>query len=597
MVQFDFAFWYTAVLIAGMTIALVRELYEPDIIIFSVLILLVAGGVIDVKESFAGFSNTGMLTVGFLFIVAGALQKTGVLNQLGVLLLGGIGRLESKFIRLLLPVSVFSAFFNNTPIVAMFIPVIRFWARKYDYPVSKFMIPLSYAAILGGTCTLIGTSTTLVVHGLMLQNGLRGMDFFEITPVGLPVALIGILTLSLAGHRLLPRRGEPMRELGEQTREFVIEMKVEPEYRHIGRTIEEAGLRHLKGLYLFQIERGGDVLATVGPREKILKGDRLFFTGLPETIVDLQRTPGLSLIKDHTFDLKNYDSDELGTYEVVISANSPLIGKNVRESHFRSRYNAVILAIHRSGERIEKKIGDIVLHAGDTLLILAQGDFIKKWYHSRDFYLVSKSSSPPSKPQWYSVFSISVLAAMIIAMATGVVPILIAVCAAALILILAKCISPEDARDSVDWSVLVVIASALGISKAVDQSGVAHFIASTLISAVGSLGVIGLLTAVYFTTSLYTEIITNNAAAALVFPIALALTQQTGLDPRPFLIAVAIAASASFATPIGYQTNLMVYGPGGYRFRDYLRIGIPMNLFIGFLAISIIYLIYFTPVG
>jgi di/tricarboxylate transporter len=590
---FDFSFIYTAVLITSMTVLLVREVLEPDVIVFSTLILLLLGRVITVSEAFAGFSNHGMLTIAFLFIVAAALQRSDLLNILMAGMLKQRGSTPSKLVRLMLPVSAISAFFNNTPIVAMMIPVLRQWTRKTGRPVSRFMIPLSYASILGGICTLIGTSTTLVVHGLMTENGLEGLSFFEISSVGVPTALIGLILISLIGYRLLPDRTSPLVELGENTREFVVEMKVGEGFRHTGRTISEAGLRHLKGLYLFQIERDDRVLPVVGPEEKILRGDRLFFVGLPSTLIELQKTPGLVTVKDPDFDLSNYDSDYLGTFEAVVSPNSPLIGKSVRDSDFRSRYQAVILGIHRSGERIRRKVGDIVIKSGDTLLILARNSFAERWYHSGDFYLVSRAEAPPSKPRRYSLPSISILAAMIIAMATGLLPILLAVCLAAVLLIITGCISVEDARDSIDWKVLLIIASAFGISRAMVNSGVANYIAMNLISALESLGPLGLIAGTYFIASLYTEIITNNAAAALVFPIALVVAREAGLDPRPFLIALAIAASASFATPIGYQTNLMVYGPGGYRFSDYLRIGIPLNIIIGIIAVASIYLLYF----
>ena len=593
--MFDFPFWYTLTLVFVMTIVLVKEIFDPDIVIFSSLLLLIVGRVIDIKEAFIGFSNSGMLTVGFLFIVAKALQETGVLNKLGDILLGNSKRsMSARLLRFLFPVSAISAFFNNTPIVAMLIPIIHSWARKNEYSVSKFLIPLSYAAILGGTCTLIGTSTNLVVHGLMLESGIGGMSFFEISRIGIPLMFIGIFAVSTCGHRFLPDRKEPIVELGDQTREFVIELRVQSDYRYLGSSIEEAGLRHLRGLFLFQIERDQEILAPVGHDEKIQLGDRLFFTGLPKTIIELQKTPGLTVLKDTKFDLKNYDSDELKTFEAVISPTSPLIGYNVRGSNFRSRYNAAILAIHRSGERIQKKIGDIVLRAGDTLLILAGHNFLKDWYNSNDFYLVSESERIPSKPRWYSIFSLSILVLMILAMALNILPILASVSIAALVLIISKCITPQDARKSVEWSVLLIIASSFGIAKALNNSGVAYFLANKLITIVGSFGILGILAGVYFMTSLYTEIITNNAAAALLFPISFSAASQAGVDPRPFLIAVAIGASASFATPLGYQTNLMVYGPGGYKFKDFMKIGIPMNIFIGVIAISIIYLLNFA---
>lgn len=591
----EFAFWYTIIVLVAMTIVLIKEIFEPELVVFSVLLLLVIGNVINVKEALAGFSNSGMLTVGVLFVVADALKQTGMLNTIGTILLGrDQKRITGKLLRFLFPVSFLSAFFNNTPIVAMLIPTIHSWAKKHDYAVSKFLIPLSYAAILGGICTLIGTSTNLVVHGLMIESGIGGMSFFEVSRIGVPITIIGIIIIATLIYRILPDRKEPMIELGENTREFVVELKVEANYQHLGRTVEEAGLRHLKGLFLFQIERGDFVLAPVGPDERISLGDRLFFTGIPTMIIELQRTPGLSLIKDSKYDLKNYDSDYLKTYEAVISPSSPLKGMNVRESNFRSHYSAVIIAIHRNGERIQKKIGDIVLRAGDTLLILAKHDFLKKWYNSKDFNLISESENIPSKPKTYGYIALIIFVLMIIAMVTEIVPIVIATAIAAVSLVFSGCISRNDAQKSIQWNVLIIIASAFGISKALDNSGVAQFLAERLIYFVGSIGAIGILAGVYFMTSFYTEIITNNAAAALVFPIAIAAAHQAGLDPRPFAIAVAIGASASFATPIGYQTNLMVYGPGGYKFSDFLKIGVPMNLLVGFFAIAIIYFIYFV---
>jgi di/tricarboxylate transporter len=589
----SFQFWYTLTLLVTLSIILISEWIETDIAIFTALLLLVLGGVIDMQEAVSGFSNQGMLTVGFLFVVAASLQRTGILNTIGEKLLGDPGSTSKILFRFLPPVSAISAFFNNTPIVLMLIPVINLWAKKTNRSVSKFLIPLSYAAILGGLCTLIGTSTTLVVHGLMLEQGMKGISFFEMSKVGIPIAIIGLILISTIVHRFLPDRKDPITRLGGQTREFVVVMITGEDYPNIGKSIEAAGLRHLKGLFLFQIERNNQLINPVIPEEILQPGDRLFFTGLPETIMELQKLPGLYLLKKATLDLKHFDSDQMGVYEAVISPNSPLIGENIRKSNFRSKYNAVIIAIHRSGERINKKIGDIVIHPGDTLLILAKHGFVERWYHSGDFYLVSKSTDVSSKPRKYMIISSSVLIGMIVIMALNLVPVLLAVGIAAVILILSKCISPHDARNSIDWKVLLVIASAFGIAQAMENSGVASYLASQLILLSTSTGILGMLATVYFMTSIYTEIITNNAAAALVFPIAYSVATQAGIDPRPFLITVAIGASASFATPIGYQTNLMVYGPGGYRFKDFLKIGIPMNIMIGICAILIIYICYY----
>ena len=591
-------FWYTAILVVLMTLALIRELYDPELIIFGTLLLLMAGGILDVKEALAGFSNSGMITIGFLFVVAEAVKNTGVLNQFGEWLMGRNSKtwLSAKLLRFLVPVSLISAFFNNTPIVAMLIPTIHNWAKKHAFAVSKLLIPLSYAAILGGMCTLIGTSTNLIVHGMMLESGMPGMGFFEITKVVLPAALLSLLFITMIGHRLLPDRKEPYLQVGENTREFVVALKVGPEYQYLGHTVEQAGLRHLRGLFLFQVERRGELITPVGPEERIRINDRLFFTGLPETIIELQKTPGLRLLKDAGFDLKNYDATFIRAYEAVISPSSPLRGINVRESQFRSRYNAVIIAIHRNGERVKQKIGDIVLREGDTLLMLAGRDFIGKWYNSKDFYLISQSVQVPSKPRKKTWFAITVFIGMIAAMAAGILPLVVTTGIAVMALVLTRCITKSEAQMSIQWNVLVIIASSFGIARALQNAGVADFLANSIVYGMGQWGVVGVLVGIYLMTNLYTEFITNNAAAALLFPVAAAAAAQLNADPRPFVMAVAVAASASFATPIGYQTNLMVYSPGGYKFRDYLKIGLPLNVCVGAISIFAIYWIYMKAV-
>ena len=488
--------------------------------------------------------------------------------------------------------SVISAFINNTPVVAMFIPAIRSWAEKNHYASSKYLIPLSYAAILGGTCTLIGTSTNLIVHGLMIDYGMKGMAMFEISHIGVPLAIMGILFISFLGHYLLPNRKDPLVELGEHTREFVIELKVTEGYENIGKTIEGAGLRHLKGLFLFQIERGGQIIAPAEPDEKILLGDRLFFTGIPKTILELQKVPGLQLIQDSHFDLKQYDSAEINTFESVISPGSPLVGKTVRESDFRAKYEAVIIAIHRHGERIQKKVGDISLRPGDTLLLLAGKNFRRKWYHSNDFYLIAEAETLPSKPQWRGYLSLGVFALMILLTVLEVLPLLSAAGLGVIILMATRTIRMAEARKAIDWRTLVIIAMSLGIATAIKQSGLAEVLASGIARIGCHFGVIGVLTSIYILTNFYTLFITNNAAAAILFPIAISAASTIHADGRAFAITVLFAASASFATPISYQTNLMVYGPGGYRFKDYLKIGVPLQCIIGIISIVLIYCFY-----
>ena len=590
----DFSPLYTAAIVALMTAFLIKEVIRPELTVFSALLLLVYGNVISLNDVAKGFANKGMLTVAFLFIVSASLQSSGSLDKLISRLLGGEGRrISFKYMRLMFPVAAFSAFLNNTPIVAALIPVIKNWCRRMNIPPSKFLIPLSFAAIFGGTWTLIGTSTNLVLHGMLLERGLEGFAFFELTRISLPISIIGILFIALIGHKLLPTHREPLVELGENTREFVSELEVSEEYPNLGRTIEEAKLRHLKGLFLFQINRGDRIIAPVGHDERICAGDRLFFTGLPETIYEFQKTPGFVIVRDPEFDLGNLDSDRLKTYEAVVSSSSHLIGRTVRDSNFRGKYDAVILAIHRSGSRINRKVGDIVFRPGDTLFMLARKGFDTKWYNTLDFSLVSQSLEIYSKPRWKGRIAVALLILMVALSALNIIPIILAAATTALIMVLIGVISMDNALKSVDWSVLLIIASSFGIGRALENSGLATMIANSMIRSLYFMGPIGIIAGIFFLTSIYTELITNNAAAAIMFPIVLASGKLLAIDPRPLLIALAIAASASFATPIGYQTNLMVYGPGGYRFTDFLKIGLVMNIVVGLAVSFLLYVLFF----
>ncbi len=588
----SFNFYFTFVVLIVLTVVLVKDIVSAEIAVFGSLIIFLLAKIISVKEAFAGFSNPGVISIALLFIVAGGLKSAGLMNTLSGIMLGkNNSSLRFKLLRLMLPVTASSAFMNNTPIVAILLPSVKSWAEKNNLSPSKFLIPLSYAAILGGMITLIGTSTNLIVHGLLIQNGLKGFSFFEITPVGILVALFGIIYVAFLAPRWLPERIKSTSSM-ENAREFVMELKVTPDFAGVGKTVEEAGLRHLKGLFLFQIERNGEVITAVSSQEKIRIGDRLFFTGLPETIVELQKRPGLQLVKNVDFELKNYDSDKVKVFEAVISNTSPLIGKSVRDSQFRTIYGGVILAIHRNGERIEKKIGDIVLKSGDTLLVLAESLFYNKWYNSKDFYLIAGSSPVDSKPVKQAVIAVATLVGMILLVVFHLLELPVAAGLAAIILVVTKVISPRRAREFVDFKVLLVIASAFGIAQAISNSGMAEFLAKLLLYLKSYFGIVGLLAGLFYLTSFYNIIITSNATAALVFPVAITLANDVGLPVHPFALILTIAAAASFASPLSYQTNLMVYGPGGYRFRDYINFGLPLQLAVGVIAIIVVSYFY-----
>jgi len=583
---------FTIIVVVAMLLALALEILAPDVILFVSLSALFLAGVLTPHEAFQGFSNQGMLTVGVLFIVAYAAQSSGILEAFAARVMGRGDGLRRSMLRMSVPAAALSAFLNNTPIVAMFTPAVRDWAKARGLSPSKFLIPLSYASIFGGICTLIGTSTNLVVNGLLQQELGRSLTFFELAWVGVPAAFIGILYLVLVGPRLLPDHRGPVEDLMESGREYLVEMELRAGCSLIGKTVTDAGLRNLQGLFLAEIFRDGEHFAPVKPSDRLRLGDRLLFTGLVNSIVQLQKIDNLIPVDEPRLYHNLRRSGQARIIEAVVSRMSPMLGQTIKEGNFRAHYGAVVLSVHRSGERVKDKIGNIVLKAGDTLLLLASDDFFKTWNRSREFYMVSSGTDMPALDRKKSLISVFCLTGMVFVAGLGFLPIFKAAILAASILILTGTVKPADARKSIEWNVLIVIACAFGISKAMDKTGAASFVAQGLINAVHGLGPLGILGAVYVTTSALTEVITNNAAAALAFPIAISASSQVGADPMPFVICVAVAASAAFSTPFGYQTNMIVYGPGGYRFRDFVKIGLPLNFLIMVVAMIVIPMVW-----
>jgi len=585
----------TLAVVALAIAALAREVLSPDLILFGALLVLVAAGVVSMEQALTGFSNPVLLAIAGLLIVAAGLRATGALEAVSDAVLGRSRSVRQALARMTGSTVVASAFLNNTGIVAMGIPAVTRWARRRGVAPSRLLIPLSYASILGGVCTLIGTSTNLVVDGLLKSHGLTGLGFFELAAVGVPVAAVGLVYLVGVAPRLLPDRREAEAD-AQAAREYLTEMELSSPSPLIGRTVEEAGLRHLPGLFLVRIEREMGIVAPVGPGERLADGDRLTFAGLAETIVDLRRFRGLSPAgRGGPGDPRGgraADGESLELHEAVIAPGSPLVGTNVREASFRARYNAAVIAVHRHGERIQKRIGDIVLRPGDTLMLEAAAGFDRAFRDSTDFYLVSRVDDSVAPRYGRQGAAVAALAAVVVTAATGLVPITLAAAGGGLAMVLLGCLSPGEAKRAVDWSLLIVIGSALGIAVAMERSGAAELLARGVLDASVGLGPVGVLAGVFAATLVLTELITNNAAAALMFPVALSVAGDLGLAARPLIIAVTVAASLSMSTPLGYQTNLMVYGPGGYRFTDFTRAGLPLQLAAGVLAVILIPMIW-----
>lgn len=587
--------WLTLVVFGLALIAMIRGWRTPDVVLLAAAVVLAVAQVITPEELLSGFSNQGMLTIAALFVVAGGLRETGALDSLGRLMLRGARGQHGILARLCPQVAALSAFLNNTAVVAMLLPIVSDWCRRHRVSPSQVLIPVSYAAVLGGTCTLIGTSTNLIVNGLILRTaaeqgtgaGLRPIGFFELALLGIPSVILGTLYILTIGRRLLPNRPELLEDISNSAREYLVNMRVAPGSPLVGQRIQQAGLRHLPGLFLIEITRDDRIIAPVTPDEELCADDRLTFTGLRSTIVDLERV-GLERVDPHEEAAGEAESIDRYYCEAVVSSTSPLIGRDIRESNFRALYNAVVVAVHRGGAHLTGRVGDIVLDAGDTLLLQTGPHFMQAHSNNPDFYLVSGVREGRPVRRERAAISLGLLVLLVVLMATGIVPVVVAALLTAGLMVITRCISGNEARRRVQWNVLLTIAAALALGEALVNSGAARVLGEMVVTATEGLGPLAALAAIYLIAVLFTEMLTNSAAAVLAFPFALSAANQLGLDPRPFVMAVVFGASFGFATPIGYQTNLMVFGPGGYRFSDFVRVGLPLNALLWLLAVLLI---------
>ncbi|BFM09429.1 SLC13 family permease [Halioxenophilus aromaticivorans] len=578
--------WVTLVITAAVLLSLAMSRVGPHLIMMAALTLLGALGILNATELLSGFSNSGLITVAAMFVVAAGVHQSGGVDLLADKVLGKPGGERSAISRILLPVLLLSGFLNNTPVVATLIPAVNTWARKIRVPASKLMIPLSYAAILGGTTTLIGTSTNLVVNGQYqaLTQG-EGFSLFAITWIGLPVAIAGGLFMVLFFPRWLPNRGEEL-AFGN-LKEFTLEVCVAANGPLVGKTIVEAGLRNLQRIYLVEIIRQDTVLTAVSSEQTLQGEDRLVFAGDTQAISDLLRIKGI------TASSSNHDGEtiikanpERCLVEAVVSPHCAAVGTSIRDAQFRDRYGAAILAVARNGERIKGNLGTIQLAAGDTLLLEARPAFVSRQRYNKDFLLINDlEQQRPRHEKAYLAWAI--LLVLITAATFEWITMLNAALIGAALMIITGCCTASQAEKSLDLTVLITIAASFALGSAIQKTGLANLLAENIVQL--SLGQAWLLLVLtYVAVSLLTETITNNAAALIMLPIVMSVTQQAGLNAEPFVLAIMMAASASFATPLGYQTNLMVYGPGNYRFSDFLKVGVPMNIFIGAITLSIL---------
>lgn len=572
--------------------ALIFSRYAPDIVLIFGLLVLLLSGVLQPSEAFSGFANEGMLTVAFLYVVARGLSNTGAAEWVATNMLGKPKSLGLAQLRLMAPVAVMSSVVNNTPVVALMIPAVMGWAKRVKFPVSQLLMPLSYAAIIGGACTLIGTSTNLVVYGLLVEasasdaiNSADKLGFFDLALVGVPCVLVVLGYVILFSRVLLKNDASDEETQFGDSRQYTMEMLIDNDSPLVGNSIEQADLRNLQGAFLIEIERQGHLITAVGPQQKLQAGDRLVFAGDVESIVDLQNRRGLRPADDQIFKIDSERSDR-HLVEVVISNNFPQLGKTIKEGRFRSTYGAAIIAVAREGQRLRSRIGDIVLKPGDTLLIEAGRSFERQQRYVKDFLMVRAIDYRPLSHERMGI-ALLIFSVMIGCAALRVVSMLEAAMLAATFMILTRCLRVEEARASVDWQVLLVIGASIGLGAALDKTGAAAQLANAFLGSISDSPML-ILAMLFAVTAGLSAMISNVAAAVIMFPIAAALSTELGLSLTPFAVTLMIAASASFSTPIGYQTNLMVYGPGKYRFTDFLKMGVPLTFLVGVTTVLLV---------
>ncbi len=558
-------------------IAFATEALSLDMVSMLVLGALLLFNLVNPKEAMSGFSNAATITVACMFVLSAGLTKTGAVEFLANSLSRMSISSEWALIAVLsVLIATMSAFINNTAVIAVFLPIAQRLSREYGFSPSKILIPISFAAILGGTCTLFGTSTNIIVYGILKDRGIADLGMFELSRMGIILTGIGILYMVTIGHRLLPYRVTTKgltRKYKLHT--YLTEIIVNKDSSALGTSVDNLNLSEKYNVTILGIFRN-DQHIWVGLRNTLIeKNDILLVKGNIQDIMRVSSKFGFSTLPEQK--APDLEKGETSMVEAIVSPTSELIGKTIKESDFRQKYRAFVLAIKTHGKIVRNKISRVKLSIGDTLLIEGTPDDLDKLYDRHDFIMI-KDVELPRFISGKAVYALIITVAVVVAAALKIFPIAIAALLGCIAMIISGCISMKDAYDNIDWMIIFLLAGIIPLGIAMEKSGTAILLAGAIKDSVGLMGPWAVLSCFYLLTALMTELMSNNATALLIAPVAITTAVSMGVDPKPFAIAVMFAASASFMTPIGYQTNTLVYGPGGYRFFDFTRVGAPLAI-------------------
>jgi di/tricarboxylate transporter len=577
-----------AFVVVGVFVAFVKDWAPPDVIAMCGLAVVVLTGILSPGEMLTVFSNSAPITIGAMFILSAALEHTGVIDQMGKIFSKLAGGKEIRTLLVLMIMAAgLSAFVNNTPVVVVFLPIILQLSRNTGLKASRLLIPLSFAAMLGGTCTLIGSSTSLIADGVARQFGLEPFGMFEFTKLGVLYALAGLAYLLVIGRHLLPDREtlSSMLDVSE-SREFLMQATIGKESKLIGKNLLETPFAKMKDARIIDVKRAGSRVVEALDKLQFESGDQLLIKVMPREVKSVQEIEGIVFpaIEKQKLGLVGVEFRKAQLMEGIIGPHSSMVGKTLAEINFRQKYGAIILAIHRQGVNLRSQFEHLRLTFGDTLLVQGPMDGINQLREDRDFVSLTEPKQRSFRRS-RAPLAVAAILLVVILSAFKVLPISAAAIIAAVAVILFGCLTPQNAYDAVDWKILFLIFGMLGIGLAVEETGAASLLAQNALAVIGDLHPVAILAVVYFMTVLITELISNNATAVLLTPLVIQIANQMGLEPRPLVIAVIFGASACFATPIGYQTNTYVYGAGGYKFTDFPRVGILLNLLLWIIAI------------